>query len=125
MARFKGIFGAPQRMPVNAKSENAGSEMDFRFVSRRGFVRGMASASLGAGALLSCPGWSAGASPFLGATPAPEPALKSIKIARFETFKVVVPMKPGSVLSDDAADLEPFWHDFQKGNPEAPKFILR
>lgn len=125
MARFKGFFGAQARIPVNADYGSGSSETDSAFVSRRGFMQGIASASLGTGALLSSPGWISGASLFPGAGSASQQSLKSIKITRFESFKVVVPMKAGSVLSDDAADLEPFWHDFQKGNPEAPKFIIK
>ncbi len=50
---------------------------------------------------------------------------KSIRIARAETFKVVVPLKPGTVISEDAVEVEPFWYDFIKGNPEAPKVIIK
>ena len=124
--RIEGVFGGlKQKMAVNANCESGGSGRCFASVSRRAFMQRMASGSLGAGALLSLPGRISGASPFLGGVSASQQSLKSIKIARVETFKVVVPMKPGSVLSDDAADLEPFWHDFQKGNPEAPKFIIK
>jgi muconate cycloisomerase len=70
-------------------------------------------------------------SALLGA-PLPSPAAlpspaspKSIRIERAETFKVVVPMKPGTVISDDAVEIEPFWYDFVKGNPEAPKIIIK
>jgi muconate cycloisomerase len=94
--------------------------------SRRGFLQNVAASALGAGALLEL-GDSA-----LAATPPIPPAgvasaspAKSIKIERVETYKVVVPLKPGTVYSEDAAYLEPFWRDFQKGNPEAPKVIIR
>jgi len=85
--------------------------------SRRGFIQGAVRSSLGAGVL-------SGVLPSPPAVAAQQ-SLKSIRIKRVETFKVVVPMKPGTVLSADAEDLEPFWHDFQKGNPEAPKFIIK
>jgi muconate cycloisomerase len=125
MTRIKGFLGAQAKMAVNANCEDGASGRCFGSVSRRAFMQRMASGSLGAGALLSLPGRISGASPFFGGDGASQQSLKSIKIARVETFKVVVPMKPGSVLSEDAADLEPFWHDFQKGNPEAPKFIIK
>lgn len=125
MARFPQFFRTQERTTVNANGLRGGSGTGSAPSSRRGFMQEMISGSLGTGALLSLPGWIPGASPFLGAVPASQQSLKSIKINRVETFKVVVPMKPGSVLSDDAADLEPFWHDFQKGNPEAPKFIIK
>ena len=83
--------------------------------SRRGFLQEAVTGSMGAGMFLN-PSTSALASP---------PSVKSIKIERVETFKVVVPLKPGTVYSADATDLEPFWIDFQKGNPEAPKVIIK
>jgi L-alanine-DL-glutamate epimerase-like enolase superfamily enzyme len=125
MAQFRGLFGTQKGMSAKGHSGSGRSEKEPAFVSRRNFLQGMASASLGTRALLSFPGRISGAAPFMGGASASQQTLKSIKIARFESFKVVVPMKPGSVLSDDAADLEPFWHDFQKGNPEAPKFIIK
>lgn len=123
MAHFRGHFGTRKGVPAKACCGSGPSEWESAFHSRRNFMQWMASAS--AGALLSFPGRISGAAPFMRNVSGSQQTLKSIKIARFETFKVVVPMKPGSVLSPDAADLEPFWHDFQKGNPEAPKFIIK
>jgi L-alanine-DL-glutamate epimerase-like enolase superfamily enzyme len=82
--------------------------------------------SMGAGLLLNCSNSALIGAPLIPpaglASPSP---VKSIKIERLETFKVVIPLKPGSVYSEDAANLEPFWRDFQKGNPEAPKVIIK
>jgi L-alanine-DL-glutamate epimerase-like enolase superfamily enzyme len=94
--------------------------------SRRGFLQEVVTRSVGTGMLLNLSN-----SALIGAPLIPPdglaspPPMKSIKIERVETFKVVVPLKPGSVLSEDATDLEPFWLDFQKGNPEAPKIIIK
>ncbi len=93
---------------------------------RRAFLQKVVTGSVGAGiafnladsALLSAPL----SSPAALASPA---SPKSIRIERVETFKVVVPMKPGTVISDDAVEIEPFWYDFVKGNPEAPKIIIK
>lgn len=125
MARFTDFFGTKERTTTNRIGLEGSSKTGSPFDSRRGFVRKAIAGSIGTGAVLGFPGWISGASPFPGAALASQQSVGSIKISRVETFKVVVPMKPGSVLSDDAADLEPFWHDFQKGNPEAPKFIIK
>lgn len=93
---------------------------------RRRFLREMAAGSLGVGALFNL-----GDAGLAAASPVPPAGLavptpaKSIKIESLETFKVVVPLKPGTVYSEDAAFLEPFWRDFQKGNPEMPKIIIK
>jgi len=94
--------------------------------SRRGFLKEVVTGSMGAGLLLNCSNSALIGAPLIPpaglASPSP---VKSIKIERLETFKVVIPLKPGSVYSEDAANLEPFWRDFQKGNPEAPKVIIK
>jgi len=82
---------------------------------RRSFLHEAASGLKGAGILLNP------VNPALASAP----SVKSIKIERVETFKVVVPFKPGTVFSKNATDLESFWLDFQKGNPEAPKIIIK
>jgi muconate cycloisomerase len=108
---------------IDGLGEVSGPSADF--ASRRVFMRKAAIGSLGVGTLFGFSDPVFGGSRFRAAVSVAAQPLKTIIVNRVETFKVVVPMKPGSVLSDDAADLEPFWHDFQKGNPEAPKFIIK
>jgi L-alanine-DL-glutamate epimerase-like enolase superfamily enzyme len=93
---------------------------------RRDFLQKVVTGSLGAGLIFNPADSALLGAPSRSPAALPSPASpKSIRIERVETFKVVVPMKPGTVISEDAVEIEPFWYDFVKGNPEAPKIIIK
>lgn len=108
-----GSFAASERMASSS-------------LPRRAFLQKVVTGSVGAGILSNLPDSAllSARSSAPAALPSQAPP-KSIRVERVETFKVVVPYKPGAVYSEDAADLEPFWRDHQKGNPEAPKVIVK
>lgn len=113
-----------------ASETSGGSEMhapeEVPMNSRRGFLRNVIAGSIGISTLLCGAETPLSAmSDQQGKARGLQLSGKSIKIDRVETIRVVVPYKPGAVFSEDAIDLDPFWKYHQKGNPEAPKTIVK
>ncbi|MGH9429325.1 MAG: hypothetical protein ACRD2L_23830, partial [Terriglobia bacterium] len=92
-------------------------------MNRRKFAKQITVGTLGAGSLLSATQPPSVKGPSMSALLAFSASSKSIKVERVETFKVVVPMKPGTVLSDNYAavpEIRDSWDVFS-----IPKHIIK
>ena len=96
-------------------------------MNRRQFTQQLTVGALGAGSLLPVAKAKAQAPAPKGApittAVASSNRIKSIKVERIETFKVVIPMKPGTVLSDNYAavpEIRDSWDVFS-----IPKHIIK